>query len=137
MKFELTVDNNNQWFISAWVHVAGRKAYAQFKIDTGCNTLILSHRTLKLLGITTDEAELSKLPEVPGALASGATDIFRKLGAVALFHDNKQTVKIGTITAMCHASRQTHDLLGTEVLGLFDGVFFKLKGKKHMELVTS
>ncbi|MCL2356598.1 MAG: hypothetical protein FWC70_05480 [Defluviitaleaceae bacterium] len=135
MKFELTVDHANQWFIWAWVHIAGRKAYTQFKVDTGCNALILSHRTLKLLGITTDEAELSKLPEISGALAGGTTDIFRKLGAISLYCDKGQAIYAGKIPALCHATRQTHDLLGTEVLRLFSGVSFSLKGNKFMELI--
>jgi len=115
MKFELTVDHSNQWFVSAWVHVAGRSANVQFKVDTGCNALVLSHRTLRLLGITTTESELSKLPEVSGELASGTTDIFRKLGLVSLYHDNKQATQIAQVPAICHTTRQTHDLFGTEV----------------------
>ena len=79
--------------------------------------------------------ELSKLPEIYGALASGETDIFRKLGFAALFYDNKQTVQIGKIPALCQAARQTHDLLGTEVLGMFDGIMFNMKGEKYMELI--
>jgi len=106
-------------------------------VDTGCNALILSHRTLKLLGIATDEARLSKLPEVEGSLASGIIDIFRNMGEISLCHDNKQADPIGKIPALCHAARQTHDLLGTEVLRLFDNVLFNLKGDKHMELVKS
>jgi len=134
MKFELTIDNNNQWFVSAWVHVVGRNVNVQFKIDTGCNALVLSHRTLKLLGITTTETELSKLPKISGELASGTTDVFRKLGVVSLYHDNNQITQIGIVPAICHATRQTHDLLGTEVLRLFDSVSFNLEGNKYMEL---
>ena len=135
MRFDLTIDHSNQWFISAWVHIAGRKANAHFKVDTGCNALILSHRTLKLLGITTDEAELSKLPQVSGELASGTKDIFRKLGMVSLYRDGGQALHIGKFPAMCHAGRQTHDLLGTEVFRQYAGVAFGLKGNKHMELI--
>jgi len=137
MKFDLTVDRHKQWFVPVWVSIGGRKALITFKVDSGCNSLVLSHRTLSKLGIPTDNDTLSKLPEIPGALASGTTDIFRKLGAVSLFHDKKQSAQIGKIPAICHAARQTHDLLGTEVLGLFDGIGFNLKGNKYMELIKA
>jgi hypothetical protein len=134
MKFELTVDHSNQWFVWAWVHIAGRKSYTQFKVDTGCNSLILSHRTLKLLGITTNEAELSKLAEVSGTLASGDIHTYRKLGVVSLCQDRNQTIQICKADAICHAIRQTNDLLGTEVFRQFSSASFNLVGDRHMEL---
>ena len=135
MKLELTTDRNNQWFVPVWVSVRGRKVLVRFKVDSGCNALVLSHRTLNKLGVPTDRGTLSKLPEIPGALASGATDTFNKLGEVSLYQDSEQTGHIGKFPAICHATRQTHDLLGTGVLGLFDGITINLKGSKYMELV--
>ena len=71
MKFELIVDAYNQWFVFMWVFLGGRKVFTRFKIDTGCNAVVLSHRTLNKLGFSTDETGLSKLPAISGALASG------------------------------------------------------------------
>jgi hypothetical protein len=134
MRFELTVDRNNQWFVQLWVSVGGRKALITFKVDSGCNSLVLSHRTLGKLGILTDKDTLAKLPEVPGKLASGDIHTYRKLGAVSLYQNKGQTAQICKVDAICHSTRETHDLLGTEVFRRFSGVSFNLVGDKYVEL---
>jgi len=70
IKFKLKIDPNNQWFVYAWVTMGGKKSRVEFKVDTGCNSLVISHRTLKNLGYSTKESDLSKLPGITGALAS-------------------------------------------------------------------
>ena len=111
-----------------------QKTLVKFKIDTGCNTLVLSHSTLKSLGYSAKQADLSKLPPVKAALASGEEHMFRKLGAVSLFRDDKQAIQICKADSICHSTHETNDLLGTEVLRQFSGVSFDLTANKYMEL---
>ena len=134
IKFSLTVDADNQWFVSAWVIIGSKKHRVDFKVDTGCNALVLSHRTLNKLGFSTKNTDLSKLPSLSGKLASGDKHTFRKLGAVSLCQDKAQTVQICKVDAICHSTHETHDLLGTEVLRQFSGVTFGLVGDRYMEL---
>ena len=133
-KLVLRVDSHNQWFVSMWVFIGERKIFTRFKVDTGCNAMILSHSTLKSLGFSTKETDLSKLPLVVGRLASGDKHTFRKLGTISLCQDEKQTVQICQADAICHTTKETHDLLGTEVLRQFSGVTFGLADDKYMEL---
>ena len=132
--FDLRVDTHNQWFVSLWVCIGERRAYTEFKIDTGCNSLVLSHKTLNKLGLSTDNENLSKLISISGKLASGDTHTYKKLGAVLLFQDKGQTVQICKADAICHSTKETHDLLGTEVLRKFSNVSFGLNGDKYIEL---
>jgi len=132
--FKLTVDENNQWFVSAWVALSQRKAMVRFKIDTGCNSLVLSHNTLKGLGLSIKSTDLSKLPNETAKLASGEISSFKKLGEVSLYTDKSQSVLICNAQAICHATRATNDLMGTEVFRQFTGVNFNLITEKYMEL---
>ena len=134
MKFRMKIDENNQWFVTAWVFVGNRKVPVAFKVDTGCNSLILSHRTLNKLGVSTTETDLAKFSALPGKLASGDKHVFRKLGAVSLFQDKNKTVQICRADAICHSTQETHDLLGTEIFRQFNGVEFGLIDEKYMEL---
>jgi len=136
LAFKLTVDKNNQWFVSAWVVLNQRKTVARFKIDTGCNALVLSHSTLKSLGLSVKSTDLSKLPNETAKLASGETSSFKKLGAVSLYTDKPQSVLICNAQAICHATRATNDLMGTEVFSQFTGVNFNLATEKYLELHT-
>jgi hypothetical protein len=103
----------------------------EFKIDTGCNSVVLSHKTLKRFGLA--ENDLSKLPQITGIQASGENHPYRKLGAVSL-HQSKNTLICKT-EAVCHATHETHDLIGTEVFMQFCKLAFNLSGNKYMELV--
>lgn len=133
--FELEIDPKNQWFVPIWVSIGGRNVFVRFKVDTGCNALVLSHRTLNKIGFLTHETNLSKLPPASAKLASGDKHVFRKIGTVSLCHDKKQAIQICTANAVCHSTHETHDLLGTEVLRQFKGVTFNLADNKHMELM--
>jgi len=137
IKLNLSVDINNQWFVSVWVEMHGRKAVVRFKVDTGCNSVVLSHSTLKSLGISTSNANLSKLSDETAKLASGEKSSFKSLGAVSLSLDKVQSVPICNAKAICHATRKTNDLLGTEVFKQFASVAFNLAGDKYMELKKS
>jgi len=135
LRIELDIDKNNQWFATLYVQLGGVYRSVQFKIDTGCNALVLSHKTLKRLGFTVDKKSLAALPDMPGKLASGETSTFKKLGGVALFQDIKRAIPVCNANAICHATRQTNDLLGTEVLYQFIDVNFKLRNERYLELV--
>jgi len=134
MKFKMDIDQKNQWFVHIWVVINNRKYRVEFKVDTGCNSLVLSHSTLKSMGYSTDKAALSKLPPVDGKLASGDVHTYRKLGTVSLCQDKDQKIQICKDDAICHSTHETHDLLGTEVLRQFSDVTFGLIGDKYMKL---
>jgi len=133
INIRLQVDHNNQWFASIWVKIGTTTKLVRFKIDTGCNAVVLSHSTLESFGISTGTTSLSKLTTVPGTLASGVENIFKKLGKVSLYK-NKQALHICDIEAICHSTHETNDLLGTEVFRQFSGVLFNLVGDRYMEL---
>jgi hypothetical protein len=135
IRLPLVTDPDNQWFVAVRVLINGKLVPVTFKIDTGCNALVLSHSTLEKFGDIVDEASLSKLPPVSGKLASGGDHLFRKLGTVSLFYDKKKEVHICDTQAICHTTHETHDLLGTDVLRRFSGVVFNLTGDKCMELL--
>jgi len=134
MRFKLEIDSRNQWFVPLWVAIGGKGYRVLFKVDTGCNSLVLSHSTLKNMGFPAEEADLAKLPPMPGKLASGDIHTYRKLGAVSLYQNKGQTAQICRANAICHSTQQTHDLLGTEVFRQFSGVLFNLVGDRYMEL---
>jgi len=137
MRIELTVDPHNQWFATVWVIANGQKAKIEFKVDSGCNALVLSHETLKKLAISTKPLDLEKLPDMTGKLATGVKSRFKQLGVVSLYSINKPPVHICNAKAICHARRETNDLIGTEVLQQFTDVNFHLSGHKYMELLKS
>ncbi|MCL2223769.1 MAG: retropepsin-like domain-containing protein [Defluviitaleaceae bacterium] len=134
MKLKLAVDPNNQWFVPVWVLLNGQMRQVMFKVDTGCDSVILSHSTLKRLNISTEFTDLSKLLGETGRLASGKKSEFKNLGAVSLYSGKNQLGHICDVRAMCHATRKTNDLLGTSVLKQFGNVNFNLADGKYMEL---
>jgi hypothetical protein len=118
-----------------WVKISNRSKLVRFKVDTGCNAVVLSHKTLKRLGCPTDSGALSKLPGVTGTQVSGDVQNFKMLGEISLFDDNRKSIHICDTQAVCHETHETHDLLGTEALRKFRGVLFNLHGDKFMELL--
>jgi len=134
MILKLRVDHKNQWFVWAWVAIGTKRHRVEFKVDTGCNSLVLSHSTLEGMGFSVEESNLAKLPPMPGKLASGDIHTYRKLGAVSLYQNKGQTAQICEVDAICHSTRETHDLLGTEVFRQFSGISFNLVGDKYVEL---
>ena len=134
IRIELFVDINHQWFVNMWVVLQGRKQEARFKVDTGCNALVLSHVTLKRLGFSMSEPELAKLPGLKAKHAGGEISNYKTLGTVSLFSHENQVGHICDAPAICHATRKTNDLIGTAVLKQFCKVDFNLTGDKYMEL---
>ncbi|MCL2388712.1 MAG: hypothetical protein FWC89_14370 [Defluviitaleaceae bacterium] len=135
LRINLIVDKDNQWFARIWVVLGKRKEVVYFKIDTGCNAVVLSHDTLKRLGFATGSKALSNLPNITGTQVSGDKQVFKKLGTISLYRDREQSVHICDTQAICHAVHETNDLIGTEALRQFCGVNFNLTDKKYMELI--
>jgi len=135
VRLELSVDSNHQWFVTMWVLVQGRIKSVDFKVDTGCNALVLSHGTLRRLGFSGSEPDLAKLQSVTGKHADGEKSNYKSLGEISLFSHNNQVGHICNAPAICHASRKTNDLIGTAVLKQFCKVDFNLTGDKYMELM--
>jgi predicted aspartyl protease len=135
MRFKMRVDTNNQWFITLWVMKNDRLIPTEFKVDTGCNAVVLSHDTIKSLGYSTNNTALSKLPSVSAAVATGDKHQFKRLGNISLFRDASQAIRICDVEAVCHPTKETNDLLGTEALRRFSGVTFTLTGDRRLELV--
>ena len=131
IKIDMETDSRKQWFAHMWVIIGKKAVFVEFKVDTGCNAVVLSRKTLKKFGL--DEIDLCKLPKTSGIQASGENHPYRKLGAVSL-HQSK-TTPICKTEAVCHATHETHDLIGTEVFQQFAGVSFNLLGNKYMELL--
>lgn len=132
---ELIVDENNQWFVFIWIELQGRITEVRFKVDTGCNAVVLSHGTLRRLGFSAKSEDLAKMPPETGRLASGEKSDFRSLGEISLHTDKSRAGHICDVNALCHATRKTNDLLGTAAFKQFFGVDFSLKGEKYMELL--
>ena len=135
MKIKLSVDPYDQWFVRIVVSIGGKTSPVTFKVDNGCNSLVLSHDTLEKLGVSVDSSILKKLPSKIGRLASGEKHTFKELGTVSLFRADKQLTHICNAQAICHATRETRDLLGTEIFKQFTDVNFHLSGNKYMELL--
>jgi len=136
VRLELSVDSNHQWFVTMWVTLQGRKQEVRFKVDTGCNALVLSHGTLRRLGLSVSESDLAKLQSITGKHADGEKSNYKSLGEVSLFSHNSQVGHICNVPAICHATRKTNDLIGTAVLKQFCKVDFNLTDDKYMQLHT-
>jgi len=137
MTIEMEIDRNKQWFTFIWVKLGERSALVRFKLDTGCNSLVISHKTLAALGYSASKDSLAKLPSIEGVLASGEKHIFKKLGKIDLYKDQHISLQICKTDAICHETHETHDLLGTEVLQQFSDIRLRLLGNKFIELVRS
>ena len=137
IRIELSVDSNHQWFVTIWVSVQGRTKSVDFKVDTGCNALVLSHGTLRRLGFSVSESDLVKLQSISGKHADGEKSNYKNLGEVSLFSHENHEGHICDVQAICHAARKTNDLIGTAVLKQFCKVDFNLTGDKYMELLKT
>ena len=134
VSIKLEIDQYNQWFASIMIKIGNVSKPVRFKIDTGCNAVVLSHSTLKKLGLDISTEILAKLQEIPGTVASGDEHKFIKLGKVSLHKGDKQLTYICDVNAICHSSNETNDLLGTEAFRQFNSVTFTLSDNKRMEL---
>jgi hypothetical protein len=120
---KMRIDTRNQWFVIVKTVVGDMGIPVAYKVDTGCNGLILSHATLKQFGMSTTAKSLSKLKS---ANASGIAEDIKlgEVGMATLYYDK---LLIGTFRAYCHPTRETHDLLGSPVLQAFEKVDIDLK----------
>jgi len=122
---------NNQIFTDLTISANNKSISAEFKIDTGCNTVLLNHRVLNRLGIDTSKETLEKLPIARASIADGTTENYRHIGNIALYTGNKH---ICDVPVICHTSKETRNLLGTTVLHLFNKYSFQVKENTVLEL---
>jgi hypothetical protein len=83
------------------------------------------------LGFNISEAALSKLPDVGASLSDGSTTAFKQVGEIVLIHG---TCRICTVPVICHATKNTRNLLGTSVLHKFNSYKISTHGKTFLEL---
>jgi len=95
------------------------------------NAVVLSHKTLRRFGLPSES--LAKLPSTTGIQASGEKHSYRKLGGISLYHN--KIIRVCDAEAVCHAVRETHDLIGTEMFRQFCRVNFILANENFMELL--
>jgi hypothetical protein len=62
IRLSISIDPYNQIFVSLTIAANNANAEAFFKIDTGCNAVILSRKTLNDLGIDTTPKALAERP---------------------------------------------------------------------------
>ena len=130
MKIRMQIDKQNQWFTNISVVVDKRIAKTEFKIDTGCNCLLLSHITLQKLGLCA--SDIAKLPDAAATSVSERIPL-KRVGKVSLYYGKNL---IGTFDAHCHATRSTNDLLGSPILQKFKQVHFDLTAESTMTLLS-
>jgi len=133
LKIPIRIDANNQIFTTLTAIHNKTPIDVYFKIDNGCNAVIIRRNTLKSLGFDTSVQSLNKLPVVNAKLADGRVTNFRQVGEILLIHNN---CRICTVPVICHLTRQTNDLLGTSVLHKFGSYTISTRGKTYLTLST-
>jgi hypothetical protein len=130
----MTVDKDGQWFVYASVQFkqGGKAKDVEFKVDSGANVILLSKSTLKKFGFDASADSLSKLPNSPATVGSGSEVVFKSLGKVRLYRGD---LYIGNFKAICHPKRETHDLLGSNVLGMGVSLEFLFRKQANMSIV--
>ena len=131
MKIPISIDSKNQIFATLRVVLNKASIDVRFKIDTGCNVVLLSRSTLADLGFATSHDTLLKLPIVQASVGDGSKTNFRQAGLVALYSGN---LHISSVPVICHTTKNTRDLLGTSVLHKFSKYTIHVKGKMYLEL---
>ena len=133
LNIEMRITQMREWRVSLDVRLRPDSACkpVDFKVDSGCNTVLLSHVSLKLLGMRTIQEELGRLPKKEANIATGEIRTFKSLGKVAL---SLGGVSIGEFDAICHPTRQTKDLLGSNVLMACKNLGFKFGDMSYMTM---
>jgi hypothetical protein len=90
----------------------------EFKIDNGCNIVLLNKDTLRDLGFDVTKEALSKLPNESASLAVGTVSNFKCVGMIVMATETKKF--ICGVKVYCHANKTTRDLLGTSALHQFN-----------------
>ncbi|MDR2168191.1 MAG: hypothetical protein LBE35_10145 [Clostridiales bacterium] len=114
LKIPIIIDKqSNVIFVTLTVVINNKVADIPFKLDTGCNSVVLKHKTLQAFGIDTTSKAMRNKPSMPGRLADGTSSNFKQVGDIALYSNGNLLAKTGVI---CHATQETNNLLGTSVL---------------------
>jgi hypothetical protein len=134
LKIPIRIDASDQIFTTLTAVHKKMSVDVYFKIDNGCNAVIIRRNTLKSLGFDTSPQALGKLPEVNAKLADGRAVNFRQVGEIVLIHGN---CRICSVPVICHLTRQTNDLLGTSVLHKFASYMINTRGKTFLTLTSN
>jgi len=133
LQIPIRIDGNGQELVTLITANENKSIRTLFKIDSGCNAVLMRRSALQALGFDTSEAALSKLPDVGASLSDGSTTAFKQVGEIILIHG---TCRICTVPVICHASKNTRNLLGTSVLHRFNSYKISTRGKAFLELST-
>jgi len=131
LKIPIYIDKNGQELTTLITAAGDRAIKTLFKIDSGCNAVLMRRGALQALGFDTSEQALSKLPNVGASLSDGSTTAFKQVGEIVLIHG---TCRICTVPVICHATKDTRNLLGTSVLHKFASYKVSTRGKTFLEL---
>ncbi|MDR2167747.1 MAG: retroviral-like aspartic protease family protein [Clostridiales bacterium] len=130
-KLPIHIDNSGQILVTLTVAANNRSIDVDFKLDTGCNSVVLSRETLEKLGVKTDAATMSKRAPIEASVADGSVVSFRQAGNVNLYSGRDG---LGEIDVICHATHETRNLLGTSALHKFARYAINVKDYQYLEL---
>jgi hypothetical protein len=133
LKIPVMIDAKNQVITTLNVAANNKQLDVVFKIDNGCNAVLMWRDSLKDLGFDVSQAALNKLPEIGATLGDGSVVNFRQIGEVVLIHKN---CKICSVPVVCHTSKNTRNLLGTSVLHKFGSYMINTRGKTFLTLTS-
>ena len=133
LSLPVLIDARGQILTTLRVAIGKSTADVYFKIDTGCNVVLLSHSSLEELGIQTSADALRKLPPVSATIGDGSMADFRIVGDVNLFSGKTH---ICAVKAICHTTQKTRNLLGTSVLHKFSRYIVQVRGTTYLELIN-
>jgi predicted aspartyl protease len=119
------IDSFGQILIELRVLTGNVVADVLFKMDNGCNSVMLNHKTLRNFGINTSPKALEKYPVIGANIVDGSDANFRQIGNFSISYGK---MHIATVPVICHAQRETRNLLGTSVLHKFSKYAVNVKG---------
>jgi predicted aspartyl protease len=131
LQIPIRIDENGQELVTLITANGNVAIKTLFKIDSGCNAVLMRRGSLQALGFDTSEAALNKLPDVGASLSDGSTAAFKQVGEIVLIHGQ---CRICAVPVICHATKNTRNLLGTSVLHKFNSYKISTRGRAFLEL---
>ena len=131
LQIPIRIDENGQEWVTLITAAENKSIKTLFKIDSGCNVVLMRRSALQALGFDTSMVALSRLPDVGASLSDGSVASFKQVGEIALIHG---TCRICTVPVICHATKSTRNLLGTSVLHKFNSYKVTTRGKPFLTL---
>ena len=123
--------SGGQFFVDLTVSANSKILEVDFKIDTGCNVVVLSRNTLKRFGIDVSQKALEKKKIPKTSIADNSMVHYRIVRNISLYSGR---IFICEVPVICHTTRQTNNLLGVGVLHKFEKYAIQLKGETRMAL---